>query len=118
MLGLLSTQDVGAKAFKLRGDGLNMLGGNLEFREGGAEMFHNGVEMRVIEALIDQLGMSRAHVLSGVVIGASKRHGEKGGLLCTLIVHVGGLKEVRDRIIGQDLSVEDVYSGLNCWSAA
>lgn len=109
----LFTQNVGTQALELGSDGLDMMRRNVEFGERRTEVFDHGVEVRVVEALFDQFSMRGSHVLTGIVVGATESHREKGGLLGSLILHVGGLKEVRDALITEDLAVEDVYSGLN-----
>lgn len=114
----LSAQDVGTKKLELVSDGLNVFCRNVQLCQRGSEMADNRVKVGIVETVLDQIGMSIAHVLAAVVVRATERHREKGRLFVALRFHIRGLEEVGDGVVRQDLSIEDVYRGLDCGGAA
>jgi hypothetical protein len=76
-------------------------------------MFHYGVKMTVIKAAFYQVGMTRAHVFAGVIIWATKGHGQEGFLLGSLFVHINVIKKTFDAIVSKNFAVEDINSSVD-----
>jgi len=114
----LPTEDVGAGGFGEGGDFADQTGSDAKFGEAASEMFDDGIEVRVIEAAGDQMGVAAAQVLAGVGDRSAEDHGEEGLLLGDLAVHVDAFKEVRYSRVGEDLAVEEIDGGFDGGSAA
>lgn len=114
----LFTEDVGAGCFGEGGYFADEGGGDAEFGEAGSEMFDDGIEVRVVEAAGDEVGVATAHILAGVSDRPSENHGEEGLLFGDLSVHVDSFEKVRDARVGEDFAVEEIDGGFDGGGAA
>ena len=91
--GLLA-EDVGAGGFGEGGDFADQSGGDAEFGEAGSEVLDDGIEVRVVEAAGDEMGVAVAHVLAGVGDRSAEDHREERLLFRDLAVHIDAFEEV------------------------
>ena len=99
-----------------RGDLGDLVGGDAELGQGGAEVLDHGVDVAVVEA--DQVGVAAAHVLAGVAVGAAEDHRQEALLLGGLALHVDAVEVVRDAIVRKHLAIENVDRGIEGRGAA
>ena len=109
----LFPEDVGAGGFSEGGDFTDERGGDAEFGEARAEVFDDRIEVRVVKAAGDQMGVTTAQVLAGVSDRPSEDHGEESLLFGDLSVHVDSFEKVRDARVGEDFAVEEIDGGFD-----
>ena len=68
--------------------------------------------------LLNQVGVTLAHIKPGVIVRASEDHGQECFLLGHLLIHIHAVKEMRNSVVGQDFAVKIVYSKIHGCLAA
>ncbi|GMV93599.1 MAG: hypothetical protein AMXMBFR82_33770 [Candidatus Hydrogenedentota bacterium] len=76
-------------------------------------MLHDRIKMLVVEAVLHEVRVGRAHVVTGVVVGSAEGHRKKGFLLGGLTLHIHGFEEVGDPVVRKDAAVEDIDGGID-----
>jgi hypothetical protein len=87
---------------------VDQVGRQTQFLQGRLQVHRDGVEVVLVESPLDQRRVGLAHLLAGIFLRASHGPAEEILLLRPLLVHVDVVKEITDRVVLQDLAVENV----------
>ena len=87
--------------------------GSANFAQALTKQFDDCIYVRIIQSFCEQASMPGAHVFSRIGDRTSEYHGQKCLLLGDLVIHVDIVEKGTDTIVGEDLAVEDVNSGVN-----
>lgn len=86
----------------------NQFFGNAQLAQSLGKVFHDRIEVRVVQALLDQPGMRGGHALAGVIVRSAEGKGQKAFLHPGLFRHIDTLKEVIDTIVRQNNFIEAI----------
>jgi len=92
---------------------VDQVGRQTQFLQGRLQVHRDGVEVVPVESPLDQRRVGLAHLLAGIFLRASHGPAEEILLLRPLLVHVDVVKEITDRVVLQDLAVENVDGDLD-----